>query len=134
MDKSLKNSKISNFIKIRPVEVELFHDEDNSRFSQICEHAYTLRKVQHVDLKRVPYATLSNQLLCVSCSRMWPLFSIAQTRCTTVISQISDTAICKHAIEMSLQFCVNEWRFVLTFVLLCCAVLPAYNERDFIFY
>jgi len=39
--------KISNFMKIRPVETELFHadtqadrhDEANSRFSQICENA-----------------------------------------------------------------------------------------------
>ena len=38
-----KENQISNFIKIRPVGVELFdtdgHDKANSRFSQFCEHA-----------------------------------------------------------------------------------------------
>ena len=43
-----KNTKISNFIEIRPVGAELFmsteretgrHDEPNSRFSQFCERA-----------------------------------------------------------------------------------------------
>jgi len=51
-DKFLKNSQISNFIKIRPLGGELFHatdrrtdiDEDrhgeaNSHFSQFCELA-----------------------------------------------------------------------------------------------
>jgi hypothetical protein len=44
---SKKNTQISNFMKIRPVEAELFHadgqtgrrDEANSRFSQFCESA-----------------------------------------------------------------------------------------------
>ena len=43
-----KNTQISNLMKIRPVEAELFHAEDkradrhgeaNSRFSQFCESA-----------------------------------------------------------------------------------------------
>jgi hypothetical protein len=42
-----KNTQISNFMKIRPVAVELFHadgqmdghDEANSRLSQFCERA-----------------------------------------------------------------------------------------------
>jgi hypothetical protein len=43
-----ENPLISNFMKIRPLEAELFnadgqtdrHDEANSRFSQFCERAY----------------------------------------------------------------------------------------------
>jgi len=42
-----KNSQISKFMKIRPMEAELFHtdgrtdghDEANSRFSQFCDSA-----------------------------------------------------------------------------------------------
>jgi len=42
-----KNAQISNLMKIRPLEAELFHadrrtvshDEANSRFSQFCERA-----------------------------------------------------------------------------------------------
>jgi hypothetical protein len=42
-----KNSQVSNFMKIPPVEAELFHtdgrrvrtDEANSHFSQFCENA-----------------------------------------------------------------------------------------------
>ena len=42
-----KNPQISNFMKIRPLEAELFHadgqadkyDEANNRFSQFCEGA-----------------------------------------------------------------------------------------------
>jgi hypothetical protein len=41
----LKKTKISNFVKIRPMEAELFqadgqtdgHNEANNRFSQVCE-------------------------------------------------------------------------------------------------
>jgi hypothetical protein len=39
----LENIQISNFMKIRPVEAELFHadrrDEANTRLSQFCERA-----------------------------------------------------------------------------------------------
>jgi hypothetical protein len=50
-DRFLKNTRISNVMKIRPVGAELFHtdrrtdwqrdrhDEANSRFSQLCERA-----------------------------------------------------------------------------------------------
>jgi hypothetical protein len=38
-----KNTQIPNFLKIRPVGVELFHadgqDEAKSRFSQFCERS-----------------------------------------------------------------------------------------------
>jgi len=46
----LKNTKISNFVKIRPVGAELFHadrlthGEANCRFSQFCEKR--LKKVR----------------------------------------------------------------------------------------
>ena len=43
-DRFSKNSKISNFMKISPVEVELYadggtdgHDETDSRFSHFCD-------------------------------------------------------------------------------------------------
>jgi len=47
IDRFTKNTQISNVIKIHPVGAELFHankqkdrhDEANSHFSQICEHA-----------------------------------------------------------------------------------------------
>ena len=50
LDRFLKNTQISNFVKIRPVGAELFHadrrtdgeskhDEPDSGFSQLCERA-----------------------------------------------------------------------------------------------
>ena len=47
MNTGSKKHQISNFMKIRPVEAELFHaggrtdrhDEAHSRFSQFCERA-----------------------------------------------------------------------------------------------
>jgi hypothetical protein len=46
LDRFLKNLQISNFMKIRPMEGDLFHsdstdrhDEANSHFSQFCERA-----------------------------------------------------------------------------------------------
>jgi hypothetical protein len=43
LDRFSINTKILNFMKIRPMQAELFHvyrhDEANSRFSQFCERA-----------------------------------------------------------------------------------------------
>jgi len=49
---------ISIFVKILPVGDELFHadgrtdrrDEANSRFSQICDHAYNHRILQAIEI------------------------------------------------------------------------------------
>jgi hypothetical protein len=46
-DRFSENSQIPNFMKIRPVEAQLFHadgrtdrhDEANTRYSQFCENA-----------------------------------------------------------------------------------------------
>jgi len=51
LDRFSKNNKISSFVKIRPLETELFHadrqtdrhDDGNSRFSQFCERTLKLK-------------------------------------------------------------------------------------------